>query len=74
MTQACGIKLFYKTLKKNLTHISLRQFNDAFEGVRSVNDIKRAKLEKHLSRQEITVNIGDLKRKFLVRTDILTIL
>jgi hypothetical protein len=52
----------------------LRQFNDAFEGVRSVNDIKRAKLEKHLSRQEITVNIGDLKRKFSVRTDILTIL
>lgn len=51
----------------------MRQFNDAFEGVRSVNDIKKAKLEKHLSRQEITVNIGDLKRKFSVSTDILTI-
>ncbi|RHZ55602.1 hypothetical protein Glove_413g26 [Diversispora epigaea] len=49
------------------------QFNDAFEGVRSVNDIKRAKLEKHLSRQEITVNIGDLKRKFSQSSSQLTL-
>jgi hypothetical protein len=52
----------------------LRQFNDAFEEVRSVNDIKRVKLEKYLSRQEIIVNIDDLKRKFSMSTDILTIL
>ncbi|RHZ85515.1 hypothetical protein Glove_65g143 [Diversispora epigaea] len=42
--------------QNKLLKISI-QFNDAFEGVRSVNDIKRTKLEKYLSRQEITVNI-----------------
>ncbi|CAG8693441.1 11871_t:CDS:2, partial [Dentiscutata heterogama] len=39
------------------------QFNDAFEGVRSVNNVKEAKFEIHLSKQKIAENIDDLKKK-----------
>ncbi|CAG8855845.1 4936_t:CDS:2, partial [Gigaspora margarita] len=38
-------------------------FNDAFEGIRSVNNVQEAKLKSNLNKQKIAENIGDLKMK-----------
>ncbi|RHZ82621.1 hypothetical protein Glove_107g4 [Diversispora epigaea] len=48
--------------QNKLLRISI-QFNNAFEGVRSVYNIKRAKLKRPLTKQEINRNIMDLRRK-----------
>ncbi|KAF0413849.1 hypothetical protein F8M41_007712 [Gigaspora margarita] len=39
------------------------QFNDAFEEVRSVNNVQEAKLKSNLNKQNIAENIDDLKKK-----------
>ncbi|CAG8526860.1 16450_t:CDS:10 [Gigaspora margarita] len=44
-------------MKKNVV------FNDAFEGVRSVNNVQVAKLKINFNKQKIAENIGDLKTK-----------